>query len=200
MTGRLILYSWFYLYCIAIHYFLQIILHYRLLQIMSIILCAIQCFLVAYLFYTFQFQFSRSLHVRLFATPWTAAHQTSLSITSSQTLLKLMSIKLVKTSNHLILCHPLLLLPSVFPSSRVFFNKSVLHIMWTKYGSFNFSMSPSSEYSGPVSCRIDWFDLLAVQGTLNSSPTSQFKSNQFFGPLLSLWFSSHTHTWLQGKP
>ena len=200
MTGRLILYSWFYLYCIAIHYFLQIILHYRLLQIMSIILCAIQCILVAYLFYTFQFQFSRSLHVRLFATPWTAAHQTSLSITSSQTLLKLMSIKLVKTSNHLILCHPLLLLPSVFPSSRVFFNKSVLHIMWTKYGSFNFSMSPSSEYSGPVSCRIDWFDLLAVQGTLNSSPTSQFKSNQFFGPLLSLWFSSHTHTWLQGKP
>ena len=129
MTGRLILYSWFYLYCIATHYFLQIILHYRLLQIMSIILCAIQCFLVAYLFYTFQFQFSRSLHVRLFATPWTAAHQTSLSITSSQTLLKLMSIKLVKTSNHLILCHPLLLLPSVFPSSRVFFNKSVLHIM-----------------------------------------------------------------------
>ena len=131
---------------------------------MSIILCAIQCILVAYLFYTFQFQFSCSLYVRLFATLWTAAHQTSLSITSSQTLLKLMSIKSVKTSNHLILCHPLLLLPSVFPSIRVFFNKSVLHIMWPKYGSFNFSMSPSSEYSGPISCRLTGLISLQSKG------------------------------------
>ena len=191
MTGRLILYSWFYLYCIAIHYFLQIILHYRLLQIMSIILCAIQCFLVAYLFYTFQFQFSRSLHVRLFATPWTAAHQTSLSITSSQTLLKLMSIKLVKTSNHLILCHPLLLLPSVFPSSRFFSHESALCIRWPKYWSLSFSISPSIEYSGLISFRMDWLDLLAVQETLkgllqhHSSKASILWHSAFFMVQLS---------------
>ena len=86
------------------------------------------------------------------------------------------------------------------PSIRVFSNDSVLHIRWPKYWSFSFSISPSNEYSGLISFRIDWFDLLEVQGTLKSSPTSQFRSNQFFGPLLSLWFNSHIHTWLLEKP
>ena len=119
-------------------------------------------------------------HVRLFETPWTAAHQASLSIINSQSLLKLMSIKLVMTSNHLILCHPLLLLPSIFPSIRVFSNESVLHIRWPNYWSFSFSISPSKEYSGLISFRIDWLDLLAFQGTemnlQESSPIPQFKS------------------------
>ena len=101
-------------------------------------------------------------------TPWTAAHQASLSITNSQSLLKLMSIKSVMPSNHLILCRPLLLLTSIFPSISVFFNESVLRIWWPKYWSFSFSISPSSEYSGLISFRMDLFDLLAVQGTLKS--------------------------------
>ena len=107
-------------------------------------------------------------HVWLFVTPWTAACQASLSITNSQTLLKLMSSESVMPSNHLILCHPLLLLPSVFPSIRVFSNELVLQIRWPKYWSFSMSISPSNEYSGLISFRIDWFDLLAVQGTLKS--------------------------------
>ena len=109
-------------------------------------------------------------HVRLFATPWTAAHQTSLSITNSQNLLKLMSIESVTPSNHLILCHPLLFRPSVFLRIRVFSNERpcVLHIRWPKYWSFGFSISPSREHSGLISFRMDWFDLLAAQGTLKS--------------------------------
>ena len=109
-------------------------------------------------------------HVWLFATPWTTARQASLSITDSQSLLKLMSIELVKPSNHLILCHRLLLPPSIFPSIRVFSNESVLHIRWPKYWSFSFSISisPSNEYSGLISFRMDWLDLLAVQGTFKS--------------------------------
>ena len=103
-----------------------------------------------------------------FVTPWTAAHQASLSITNSGSLLKLMSIESVMPSNHLILCYPLLLLLSVFPSIRIFSNESVLSIRWPKYWSFSFSISPSNEYSGLISFRIDWFDLLAVQGTLKS--------------------------------
>ena len=106
--------------------------------------------------------------VRLFATPWTAACQASLSFTISWSLLKLMSIESVMPSNHLTLCRPLLLLPSVFPSIRVFSNESTLHIRWPKYWSFSFSISPSNEYSGLISFRINWFDLLAVQGTLKS--------------------------------
>ena len=107
--------------------------------------------------------------VRLFATPRTAAHQASLSITHSQSLLKLMFIESVMPANHLILCHSLLLLPSIFPSIRVFSNlESVLHIRWPKYWSFSFSISPSNEYSGLISLRVDWFDLFAIQGTLNS--------------------------------
>ena len=101
-------------------------------------------------------------------TPWTAAHQASLSITNSHSLLKLMSIGLVMPFNHLILCHPLLLLPSIFTSIRVFSNESVLHISWPKYWSFSFNISPSNEYSGLISFRMDWLDLLAVQGTLKS--------------------------------
>ena len=100
--------------------------------------------------------------------PWTAARQASLSITNSRSLLKLMSIESVMPSNHLILCCPLLLLPSVFPSIRVFSNGSVLHTRWPKYWSFSFSISPFNEYSGLISFRMDWFDLLAVQGTLKS--------------------------------
>ena len=101
--------------------------------------------------------------VRLFVTPWTAAHQASLSISNSLSLLKLMSIESVMPFNHLILCRPLLLLPSVFPSIRVFFNESVLPIRWPTYWSFSFSISPSNEYSGQISFRTDWFDLFAVQ-------------------------------------
>ena len=112
-------------------------------------------------------QFSCSV-VSNSTTPWTAARQASLSITNSQSLLKLISIESVVPSNHLILCRPLLLLPSIFPSIRVFSNESALHIKWPKYWSFSFSISPSNEYSGLISFRIDWFDLLAVQGTLRS--------------------------------
>src|SRR5574341_1511701 len=116
-----------------------------------------------------QFSSVESLsHVQLFVTLWTEAHQASLSITNSQSLLKLMSIELVMPSNHLILYHPLLLRPSIFPSIRVFSNKSVLCIRWPKYWSFSFNISPSNEYSGLTSFRIDWLDLLAVQGTLKS--------------------------------
>ena len=107
-------------------------------------------------------------HVRLFVTPWIAARQASLAITNSQSLLKLTSIKSVMPSNHLILCHPLLIPPSVFPSIRVFWNESVLRIRRPKYWSFSFSISPSNEYSGLISPRIDWFDLFSVQGTLKS--------------------------------
>ena len=106
--------------------------------------------------------------VWLFATPWIAARQASLSITNSWSLFKLMSIKLVMPSNHLILCRPLLLLPLIFPSIRVFPNESVLCIKWPNYWSFSFSISPSNEYSGLISFRMDWLDLLAVQGTLKS--------------------------------
>ena len=109
-------------------------------------------------------------------TSWIAACQASLSITNSQSLLKLMSIKLVMPCNHLILCHPLLPLLSILPSIRVFSSESVLHIRWPKYWSFSFSISPSSEYSGLISFRMDWLDLLAAQGTQESSSIPQFKS------------------------
>ena len=116
-----------------------------------------------------QFSSVQSLsHVQLFATPWTAAHQTSHSITNSQSLFKLMSIESMIISNHLILCYPLLLPPSVFSGNRVFSNESVLLIRWPKYWSFSFSISPSNEYSGLISFRMDLLDLLAVQGTLKS--------------------------------
>ena len=116
-----------------------------------------------------QFSSVQSLgRVRLCATPWTAALQASLCTTNSWSLLKLMPIMSVMPSNHLILCHPLLLLPSIFPSIKVFSNEPVLHIRWSKYWSFSFSISPSNEYSGLISFRMDWLDLLAIQGTLKS--------------------------------
>ena len=115
------------------------------------------------------FQSVQSLSpVRLFATPWTAARQASLSITNSQSLLRMMSVEPFMPSTQLILCSPLLLLPSVFPRIRVFSNVLALHIKWPKYWSFTFSINPSNDYSGLTSFRIDWFDLLAVQGTLRS--------------------------------
>ena len=127
-------------------------------------------------------------------TPWTAARQASLPVTNSRSLLKLMGIESVMPSNHPILCCPLLLLPSIFPSTRVFSSESVLCIRWLKYWSFSFSIGPSNEYSGLTSFRIDWLDLLAVQGTLESSPTPQFEG--ITSSMLSLFLlsSSHTHT------
>ena len=127
----------------------------------------------------------------LFATPWTAAHQVSLSFTISQSLLKLRSIESVMPSNHLILCHPLLLLHSNFPSIRVFTSESALRIRWPKYWSFSFNISPSNEYSGLISFRMDWLDLLAVQGTLksllqhHSSKASILRHSTFFMVQLS---------------
>ena len=124
--------------------------------------------------------------VRLFVIPWMAARQASLSIINSQSMLKLMSIVLVMPSNHLILCHPLLLLPSIFPSIRVFSNESVIHIRWPKYWSFTFNITPSDEYSGLIFFRIDWLGLLAVQGTLksllqhHSSKASILRCSAFF--------------------
>ena len=134
--------------------------------------------------------------VQWFGTPWTAAWQVSLSITNTRSLLKLMSIELVMPSNHLIRCRPLLLLPSIFPSIRVFSSESVLHIRWPKYWSFNFSISPSNECSGLISFRIDWFDVLALQGTFrsllqhHSSKASILRCSAFHSPTLT---SIHDH-------
>ena len=125
-------------------------------------------------------------HAQLFATPWTAAHQVSLAITISWSLLKLMSIESVMPSNHLILCCSLLLLPSIFPSIRVFSSESVLRIRWPKCWSFSFSIRPSKEYSGLISFRIDWLDLLAIQGTLKTLLQQHSSKDQFFGTQLSL--------------
>ena len=146
---------------------------------------------------SFQFSSVQPLsHVQLFATSWTAEHQASLSITNPQSLLKLMSIESVMPSNHLILCHPLLLLPSIFPSISVLSNESVLHIRWPKYWSLSFSINLSHEYSGLISFGIDWLDILAVQGTLksllqhHSSKASIFQCSAFFMVQLT---SIHDH-------
>ena len=120
--------------------------------------------------------------------------------TNSWSLLKLMSIESVLPSNHLIPCHPLLLPPSIFPSIRVFSNESLLHIRWPKYWSLSFTISPSNDYSGLISFRMDWLDLLAVQGTLKSLYNTTVQKHQFFSAQLSLWFNSHIHTPLLGKP
>ena len=138
--------------------------------------------------------------VQLFATPWAAARQTSLSITNSWSLLKLMSTESVMPSNHLVLCCPLLLLPSMFPSIRVFSSKSVLCIQWPKYWCFSFSISSSNEYSGLISFRIGWFDLLAVQGTLKSllqhynSKASVLRCSAFFVVQLSHLYMTNGKT------
>ena len=136
--------------------------------------------------------------VQLFVTPWTAAHQASLSITNSRSLLKVVSIESVMPSNHLILCRPLLLLPSIFLNIRVFSNESVLHIRWPKYWNFSSNISPSNEHSGLISFRMDWLDLLAVQGTFksllqhHSSKASILWSSAFFivqlsHPYMTIW-------------
>ena len=132
--------------------------------------------------------------VRLFATSWTAVCQTSLFFTISWSLLKLMFIELVMPSNHLVLCCPLLLLSYVFPSIRVFSNESALHIRWSKYWNFSFSISPFNEYSGLISFRIDWFDVLAVQRTLKSFLRHDSSKHQFFSTQPSFGSNSHTHT------
>ena len=142
-------------------------------------------------------------HVRLFATPWTAARQASLSITNSQSLLKnsiefSLSIESEMPSNHLMLCHPLLLLPSILPSTRVFSNESVLCIRWPRDWSFSFS--PSNEYAGLISDRMDWLDLLAVQGTLKSLIHYHSSKASILSAQLSLESNSHVHTWLLEKP
>ena len=147
-------------------------------------------------FFSFSLWFSSVqslIHVQLFVTPRTAASQASLPIINSQSLLKLMSIESVNPSNHLILCHPLLLLPSIFPCIRVFFKESVLCIRWLKYWSFSLSISPSKEYSGLISFRMDWLDFLAAQGTLKSilQHQSSKPSTQ-----ISLESNSHIYTWL----
>ena len=148
-----------------------------------------------------QFNSIQSLScIRLFVTPWIAIRQVSLSITNSRSSLKLMSIESAMPSNHLILCHPLLLLPSIFPSIRLFSNELALHIRWPKYWSFSFNISPSNEYSGLISFRMDWLDLLAVQGTLKSLSNTTVQKHQFFGTQLSSQSNSHIHTWPQEKP
>ena len=128
--------------------------------------------------------------VQLFVSPWTAARQASLSITNSQSLLKLTSIELVMPSNHLIHCHPLFLLPSIFPSIRVFPNESVLCITWPNYWSFSFSISPSDEYSGLITFRLDWLDLLADLSRV--FPNTTVKASVLW--CSALWSNSHIHT------
>ena len=150
--------------------------------------------------YNLQFSSLQSLsHVWLFATPWTAARQASLFITSSESLLKLMSIELLMPSNHLILCHPLLL-PSIFPSIRVFSSESVLHIRWPKHWSFSFSISPSNEHSGLISFRIDCLLSLLSKGFSRVFSNTTVPKHQFFSAQLSLYSNSHIHTWLLEKP
>ena len=139
-------------------------------------------------------------HAWLFATPWTAACQASLSSTNSWRLLRLMSIKLVVPSNHLILCHPLLLLSSIFPSIRVFSSESILCIKWPQSWSFSFSISPSNKYSGLIPFRMDCFDLLAVQGTLKSLLQHHSLKASILWCSASLWSNSHIHTWPLEKP
>ena len=158
-------------------------------------------YLVQYQSFELQFSSFQSLsHVWLFVTPWTVAHQASLSITNSQSPPKPMSIQSMMLSNHLILCHPLLLLPPIPPSIRVFSSESALCIRWPKYWSFSFNISPSNEHLGLISFRMDWLDLLAVQGTLKSLLQHHSSKNQFFGTQLSLLSNSHIHTWPLEKP
>ena len=150
--------------------------------------------------YSVQFSSVQSLsHVRLFVIPWTVVCQDSLSITSSQTLLKLMSIKLMMSSNHIIFHCPLLLPPSIFPSIRAFSNESALHISWPKYWSFSYRISPSNEKSGLISFRMSWFDLFAFQGTLKSL-RQHHSSKASVLPCSLLYSPTHIHTWLQENP
>ena len=139
-------------------------------------------------------------HVWLFATLWIAVHQASLSITNFRSLLKLMSLVLVMPSNHLILCRPLLLLPPIPPSIRVFSNESALHMRWPRYWSFSFNISPSSEHPGLISFRMDLLDLLLVQGLSRVFSNTTVQKHQFFGAQLSSQSNFHNHTWPLEKP
>ena len=146
-----------------------------------------------------QFSSVQSLsNVQLFATPWTAAHQASLSITNSWSLLK-MSTESVMPSSRLILCHPLLLLPSIFSSIRVFSKETVLFIRWLKNWSFSFSIGTSNEYSGLISFRMDWFDLLETKGLSRVFSNTTVQKHRFFSPQLSFWSNSHIHSRLLEK-
>ena len=157
---------------------------------------SISIFLCILKYMIYQFSSIQSLsHVWLFATPWIAAHQASLSITNSWTSPKPMTIESVIPSNHLILCYPLLLLPSIFPSIRVFSNDSALHIRWPKYWSLSFSISPSNEYSGLISFRMDWLDLLAVQETLKSLLQHHISKASILWRSAFFQSNSHIHTW-----
>ena len=149
---------------------------------------------------TFLLCCSASQSCSTFATPWTASCQASLSFTIFQSLLKLMPIESLMPSSLLILCHPLLLLPSIFPSIRVFSNESVLCIRWPKYWSFSFNISPSNEYSGLIFFRMDWLDLLEVQGTLRLFSNNIVQKHQFFGAQLSSQSNSYIHSWPLEKP
>ena len=137
--------------------------------------------------------------VWLLATPWTAACWASLSFTLSQSLLTLVSVASVMQSNHLILCHPLLLLPSIFPSIKVFSNELVLHISWSKYWSFSFGIRPSNVYYGLISFRIDWFYFLAVQGTFKSLLQHHNSKTSILWHSAFLWSNFHIHTWCLEK-
>ena len=157
--------------------------------------------LIGFLFKTPQFSSVQSFsHVWLFATPWTSAQQASMFITKSQSLLKLMSIQLEMPSNHLILCGPILLWPSIIPRIRVFSNESGLCIRWPKYWSFSFSISLSNEYSRLISFRTDWLDLLAVQGTLKSLLQHHSSEASILWDSAFLWSKSYIHTWPLEKP
>ena len=145
-------------------------------------------------------QFSSLSRVRLFATPWIAAHQASLSITNSRSSLKLTSIESVMPSSHLILCHPLLLLSPIPPSIRVFSSESTLRMRWPKYWSFSFSIIPSKEYPGLISFRMGWLDLLQSKGLSRVFSNTTVQKHQFFGTQLSSQSNSYIHTWLLKKP
>ena len=148
-----------------------------------------------------QFSSVQSLsHIRLFATPWITAHQASLSITNSQSSLRLTSIESMMPSSHLILCRPLLLLLPIPPSITVFYNESTLRMRWPKYWSFSFSIIPSKEIPGLISVRMDWLDLLEVQGTLKSLPQHHSSKASSFSAQPSSQSNSHIHTWPQEKP
>ena len=145
----------------------------------------------------YQFSSAQSLsHVGLFATPWITARQASLSITNSRSSPKPKSIESVIPSNHLILCRPLLLLPSIFPSIRVFSNESALCIRWPKFWSFSFNISPSNEHPGLIFFKMDWLDLLESKGLSRVFSNTTVQKHQFFSTQLSLYSKSHTHTWL----
>ena len=160
---------------------------------------SVQLYKVCSVYIRYSISSGQSLsRVWLFATPWITARQASLSITNSRSSLRLTSIESVMPSNHLILC-PCLLLSPIPPSIRVFSNESTLHVRWPKYWSFSFSIIPSKEHPGLISFKMDWLDLLAVQGTLESLLQSTGQKHQFFGSQLSSQSNSHIHTWLLEK-